>query len=149
MKTCVFAGTFDPITTGHMDIIERSLKLFDCVHVVIMDNPNKQPMFTLEERLNFIKEATAGLQGVQVCYHGGLMIDYMKSEGITTVVRGVRNSTDFDYERLQEDINKHLYPELEVVYLGSNPEFMHISSSFVRELMRYKKDFSLYIPFDY
>lgn len=148
MYDCVFAGTFDPITVGHMDIIERGIALFGHVHVVIMDNAAKRPMFSCEERLRFIEEATAELN-VTCAYHDGLMVDYLREVGIKTVIRGVRNSLDFDYERSQENINRHLYEDIEIVYLGACSELMHISSGFVRELMRCGKDVSEYIPFEF
>ena len=146
MIKAVFPGSFDPVTNGHLDIIKRAAKLFDRVTVVVFDNADKNEMFTVGQRIGFIREAIAGLDNVDVESFGGLMIDYVAQNDIDVVVRGVRGVRDFDYEYELSGIY-YATGNAESVLLPSRGENAHISSSMVRELIRYGKDPSAFIPF--
>lgn len=146
MKKACFAGSFDPITNGHVDIIARAAALFDEVVVTISDNAEKKYMFTLDERIDFIEQAIKPFANVRVDVLNGLLIDYVERNGIDAIVRGVRGVSDFDYEYSLAQI----YAETggaETVMFPSRGKNAHISSSMVRELFKYGKDPAPYIPF--
>lgn len=137
MKKAVFAGSFDPFTIGHLDVLRRAAALFDEVHVGVLVNPEKRPVFTPEERRAMIEAAVhgAGIMNARVSVSSGLLVEFARSVGARYNVRGLRNGTDFDYEYSMEYFNRRLSPELETVYLASDPAHVHISSSAVRMLM--------------
>ncbi|MBQ7161496.1 MAG: pantetheine-phosphate adenylyltransferase [Clostridia bacterium] len=146
MTKAVFPGSFDPVTNGHLDIIKRAAALFDEVIVAVVDNAEKKNMFTLEERLGFVNEAIAGLENVSAESFKGLVIDFVKEKGADVIVRGVRGVSDFDYEYELSDIY-YTTGGAESVFLPSRGENAHVSSSMVRELIRYGRDPSEFIPF--
>ena len=146
MRSCVFAGTFDPITVGHAAVIDDCLKLFDKVTVVIAENKEKSPMFTLEERLSFIRAAYGGESRVEVTSCSGLLVDFMKSRGETVDVRGIRNADDYKYENLMSRYNSDMYPQLITVYSPTPPSVEHVSSSAIRSVIKLNADFSFYVP---
>jgi len=138
MKKAIITGTFDPVTVGHLDVIKRAAAIFDEVHVCVLNNGEKQTMFTAEERLRIMKAATEKVLGnITVGSFDGLTSDYMKEHDITCIVKGVRNSTDFDYEYGIAEIMKKFLPGCETVLLPSAPEYIHVSSTFVREIIKY------------
>ena len=146
MKRAVFPGSFDPVTNGHMDLIVRAARLFDEVVVAVVSNAEKKCMFTLDERVGFIKQAAAGLPNVTVESFDGLLIDFVKEKNADVIVRGVRGVRDFDYEYELADIYAAT-GGAETVMLPSRGRNAHVSSSMVRELIRYGRDPSDYIPF--
>ncbi len=140
MKRAVVAGTFDPITLGHVDIIRRSARLFDQVVVGVAESRNKGPrgpLFSLEERVRLVKESTADIPHVEVQSFGGLLVDFVHDVGAHAVVKGLREVTDFDYEFQQTAMNYQLAPDMETLFIMSPPEYRYLSSSIVRELAQF------------
>lgn len=134
--TAAYSGTFDPVTFGHTDIISRAAKMFHELIVAVGLNASKNPRFSIDERVTLV-EATvreAGLDNVRVLPFDGLVVDFARENGVTVLVRGVRNVTDVDYEKQMAIMNRDLYPELDTVMLAPSPEYAHLSSSLVREL---------------
>jgi pantetheine-phosphate adenylyltransferase len=146
MSVAICSGSFDPITVGHIDIITRSSRLFDEIVVLVLTNPLKMPVFSLDERLGLIRKSIAGLSNVSVDFHEGLLLDYAKKIGASVVVRGLRAVTDFEYEFQMALINKRLYPELETVYLNTSAENMYLSSSIVKQIAMFRGDISQFVP---
>lgn len=145
MRKCIFAGSFDPITIGHVDMIKQCLQLFDEVVVAILTNPDKKPYFTLEERMELIRLSLDDPR-VRVRFYEGIIVDLLQEENTPFYVRGIRNGVDYDYETLTQHINKSLYPELVTLYLPTMQEHLHISSSLVRNCIFFKKDVKPYVP---
>ena len=145
IKKCLFPGSFDPFTLGHMRLVERALNLFDEVTVLILINANKRYTFSLEDRISFIEESVSKFPNVKVVAYSGLLCDYMQESGVYTVLRGVRNTVDFDYEASYFYVNKELAPNAEIVFLPTERELCHISSSVVRELLFYRADVKKYL----
>lgn len=148
MKTAVFPGSFDPVTLGHADVIERAARLFDRVYVAIVPNGAKlHPMFTDEEKLALMRACVAHLPNVTAELWGGLLTDYAASVGAQFLVRAARNATDFDAEyqlsRIYADVSDGT---LETVLLCADPRYQHISSTMVREMVKYKQDLTRYMP---
>ncbi|MCH5279050.1 MAG: pantetheine-phosphate adenylyltransferase [Christensenellaceae bacterium] len=136
MSIAVFAGSFDPFTMGHLDIVQRAAPHFEKFYIAIFKNPGKQnDRFRLDERMQQIGDAVQGLRNVYVTEFSGLVVDYCRSIGADCLVRGIRNGSDVDYERQLESVNRKLAPEIETMFLLSKPEFAHISSSLVKQLM--------------
>lgn len=133
MKTCVFAGTFDPFTTGHKQIVDKALSVYERVVVVLAINSQKTPLFSTEERMDFIKKTFIKTPEVSVDFYDGFMMDYMKENGYTDYVRGVRGDADLEYENLMKENNKKLNPAVKTVFIECDAEFMGVSSSLVRE----------------
>ena len=129
MRRCVFAGTFDPPTLGHKDIVLKCLELFDEVIVAILINPNKKPLFGEEERLAMLRKVFAAYKNVRVLSYDGLTVDLLRRENAKFYVRGIRNGTDYDYEAQLNYINMDMYKEMITVFLPTRQEFLHISSS--------------------
>ena len=146
MKKCIFAGTFDPPTLGHKDIVLKCIELFDEVIVAILINPNKKPLFSEEARLTMLKKVFAGYPGVRVLSYDGLTVDLLRREGAKFYVRGIRNGTDYDYEAQLNYINMDMYKEMSTVFLPTRQEYLHISSSLVKDALRFGKNVDSYVP---
>ena len=146
MKKCIFAGTFDPPTLGHEDIVLKCLDLFDEVIVAILINPNKKPLFSEEARLAMLKKVFAKYSNVRVLSYDGLTVDLLKREGAKFYVRGIRNGTDYDYEAQLYYINMDMYKEMSTVFLPTRQEYLHISSSLVKDALRFGKNVDKYVP---
>lgn len=146
MKKCVFAGTFDPPTLGHKDIVMKCLDLFDEVIVAILINPNKKPLFTVEQRLAMLKKVFAAYPKVRVLSYDGLTVDLLRREGVRYYVRGIRNGTDYDYEAQLNFINVDMYREMVTLFFPTRQEFLHISSGLVKDALRFEKNVDKYIP---
>ena len=146
MKIAICPGSFDPITKGHIDIIERTSKLFDKVYAVVMVNPAKTPTFTTEERVNMIKKCTAHLDNVEAESFEGLIADYAKQKDAHTLVKGLRAVTDFEYEFQQALTNKKLNSELETLFMVTNQEYMYLSSTIVRQIAEFGGDIEQFVP---
>lgn len=145
-KKALFPGSFDPFTAGHLNILNRALTMFDEVVVAIGINQDKRGFFSTQERMDVIRQATAGLQGVSIIKYDNLTIDACRELGIRHIVRGVRNMIDFENERAIADANRRLAPEVETIIIPTAQEFAHISSSAVRDLLKHKGDTSLFLP---
>ena len=146
MKRCVFAGTFDPPTLGHKDIVLKCLELFDEVIVAILINPNKKPLFSEAARLAMLRKVFAAYKNVRVLAYDGLTVDLLKRENAKFYVRGIRNGTDYDYEAQLNYINMDMYKEMITVFLPTRQEFLHISSSLVKDALKFNKNVDKYIP---
>lgn len=145
MKTAVCPGSFDPITLGHLDIIERASELFDKVIVLVMSNSAKKCAFTVGERIELIKKCIKS-DNIEVDTYSGLLVEYAKMKKATAIVKGLRAVSDFDYEFQQALINKSLYPKVETVFLTAKGENMYLSSSMVKEVCSLDGDISPYVP---
>ena len=146
MKKCVFAGTFDPPTLGHKDIVMKCLDLFDEVIVAILINPNKKPLFTVEQRLAMLKKVFAAYPKVRVLSYDGLTVDLLRREGVRYYVRGIRNGTDYDYEAQLNFINVDMYREMITLFFPTRQEFLHSRSGRVKDDLRFEKNVDKYIP---
>ena len=134
MITAVCPGSFDPVTYGHLDIIRRAASMFDRVIVLVVTNLAKQPMFTKEERMDFLRRATSGLDNVEVDSYGGLLADYTREHDARVIVKGLRAMSDFEYEFQMALTNRRLNPEAETVFLTTTAENMYLSSSLVKQV---------------
>ena len=146
MSKCVYAGSFDPITSGHLDIIERAAARFGDVSVVVPMNIEKKCAFLLEQRIDMIRKSTAHISGVSVNSLDGLLVDYMKKIGADLIIRGLRSLSDFDHEYQLASVNAKLYEDIETVFLMANPKYSFISSSIVRELIFHGGDIKGFVP---
>jgi pantetheine-phosphate adenylyltransferase len=141
-RTGVYAGSFDPITRGHEDLIKRSLQFVDRIVVAVATNVSKQPLFTLEERVAFIRSSVGGDARVDVRQFNGLLVDFARSLGASLIIRGLRAVSDFEYEFQMALMNRHLAPGLETVFMVPSLDTTYISSSLVREVARFGGDVS-------
>ncbi len=146
MKTAVYPGSFDPITMGHLDIITRAAGIFDKVVVVVMVNSKKKPMFSLEERCEFIQRVVAHFPNVEVMSSDKLLADWVKTIGDCVLVKGIRAISDFESEFQMALINRKLNPELETVFLPTSEEHLYLSSSVVKEIGSLGGDITSFIP---
>lgn len=144
MRVALFPGSFDPFTVGHYDIVERALGLFDRVVIAIGENNTKQPVFPLDERLAAIRKAFADQPRVEVVSYSDLTVDLAQRMGAQFIIRGVRDTRDFEYERSIAEANKQL-GNIETVLLYTRPEYAHISSTLVRDLLKHGRDVSEFI----
>ncbi|MFS9153058.1 pantetheine-phosphate adenylyltransferase [Streptococcus infantis] len=146
-KIGLFTGSFDPMTNGHLDLIERASKLFDKLYVGIFYNPHKMGFLPIESRKKTVEKAVGHLKNVEVmASHDELVVDVARKLGVQVLVRGLRNATDLQYESSFDYYNHQLASELETIYLHSRLEHIHISSSAVRELLKFGQDISGYVP---
>lgn len=147
MTKAVYPGSFDPVTFGHLDVIKRAASMFDELTVSVLNNSQKQPLFSVDERVNILKEATKELKNVKVDSFQGLLIDYCKANDIKVAVRGLRAITDFEYELQLAQINKKLSNgALDTVFLTTSLEYAYLSSSSVKEIAYYNGDISECVP---
>ena len=145
-KIAICPGSFDPITNGHLDIIERGSKLFDEVYVVLLNNTKKNPFFTVEERLALMGDVTKHLDNIKVDVHAGLLVEYAKKVDACAVIRGLRAVSDFEYEMQITAVNKKLKDDLETIFIMANNAYSFISSSIVKEVASYGGDLTGLIP---
>ncbi len=145
-RVALFPGSFDPFTAGHLNILQRALTMFDEVVVAVGINIGKKGFFTNEKKINIIRQATAGMEGVRVLHYDDLTINICRELGIRHIVRGVRNMIDFETERSIADANRRLAPEIETIIIPTAKEFAHISSTAVRDILKHGGDTSLFIP---
>ncbi|MCS6904236.1 MAG: pantetheine-phosphate adenylyltransferase [Bacteroidia bacterium] len=146
MKKALFPGTFDPITYGHIEIIERGLKLFDQIVIGIGSNTAKNTMFTQLQRSAWIKKYFANESKITVELYNNLTVQFARSINAQFILRGLRNAPDFEYERNIDLLNKHLDSSIETIYIISSPKTAHISSTLVREVIRYRGDLQGLVP---
>lgn len=145
-KVCVYPGSFDPITRGHLDIVERASAIFDEVIVAILHNPAKKGRITIEQRLAWIEKACAHLPNVRTDHFGGLLADYMRQSGARVIVRGLRGVSDFESEFQMAQLNRMLNPNAETLFLATSPEYASLSSSAVREIGMFGGDITPFVP---
>jgi pantetheine-phosphate adenylyltransferase len=145
MTKVVCPGSFDPVTNGHLDIIERSARLFDEVVVSVLVNPNKQGLFTIDERLALLDEATKHLPNVSTASFSGLLVDFCTQNDVDAIVKGLRAVTDFDYELQMAQMNGSL-TEVDTVFIPTSPEYSFLASSLVKEVAKHGGDVSGLIP---
>ena len=146
MKAAVYPGSFDPVTNGHLDIIDRSASLVDKLYVVIMQNPGKTNVFSVEERVEMLKEVTKKYDNVEIVAGSGLTVSVAKQLGARFLIRGIRATMDFEQELQLATANQALDPDIETVFFITRPENSFISSSNVKEIARYHGDFSRFVP---
>lgn len=146
MRIGICPGSFDPVTKGHIDILERSSQVFDKVIAVVMINPTKTPTFTTEERVEFLRRVTKHLPNVEVDSYLGLVADYAKLKGSKTLIKGLRAVTDFEYEFQQALTNKKLNPELETLFMMTDQQYMYLSSTIVRQIAGFGGDIAQFVP---
>lgn len=145
-RVALFPGSFDPFTAGHLNILKSTLTMFDKVVVAVGINQDKRGFYDMDMRMDIVREAVKGMEGVDIVKYDGLTIDVCRSLGIHHIVRGVRNMIDFETERSIADANRRLAPEIETIIIPTAQEFAHISSSAVRDLLRHGGDTSIFMP---
>jgi pantetheine-phosphate adenylyltransferase len=145
-RTAVYPGTFDPVTNGHVDLTERSLRMFDKVIVAIAANPKKQPLFDLEERIAMFKKATVGFRNLVIQGFDGLLVDYVREHKAVAIIRGLRAVSDFEYEMQMALMNRRLDSDIETVFMMPNEEYSFITSTIVKEAASYGGDVSSLVP---
>jgi pantetheine-phosphate adenylyltransferase len=146
MKIAIYPGSFDPVTTGHLNIIERASKIFDHVIVCVMVNAGKNPMFSQEERVGFIRRVTSSLPNVEVDHSGELLAEYARRRGDCVIVKGLRAGSDFEYEFQMALINHKINPALDTMFLTAEHQYTYLSSSTVKELGKYNVDLRDFLP---
>lgn len=142
----IFAGSFDPITNGHIDIIERASKLFDKLIIGILINPNKKTMFTISERIELIKKSTEHIENIEVISFEGLLVDYCRKNEVSVLVRGIRSTADVEYELQMAHMNKELANEIETIILPTSTKYSYISSSLIKEVLSFDADIENLVP---
>ena len=146
MKIAIYPGSFDPVTSGHLNIIQRAAKIFDKLIVCVMVNAGKNPMFTLEERVELIRKVTGNLPNVEVDSSSALLAEYARSKGSSVIVKGLRAGSDFENEFQMAMINHKINPDLDTMFLTAEHQYMYMSSSMVKELGSYDVDLSDFLP---
>lgn len=146
MKIAIYPGSFDPVTSGHLNIIQRASKIFDRLIVCVMVNAGKKPMFTQEERVDLIRRVTADLPNVEVDCSDELLAEYAKRKGSCVIVKGLRAGSDFENEFQMAMINRKINPDLDTMFLTADHQYMYMSSSTVKELGYYGVDLSDFLP---
>ena len=146
MRIGIYPGSFDPVTLGHLDIIERASRLVDKLYIGVLINGSKKPMFTLEERVELVKRVVKDIKNVQVEAYGGLLVDYAREKHADVLVRGLRAVTDFEYELQIAQTNHKLEPNVDTIFFTTSIEYSYVSSSLVREIASYGGDISQFVP---
>ena len=145
MKTAIYPGSFDPVTLGHYDIIERSSKIFDKLIVGVLNNSAKSPLFSVEERVNMLKDVTSHFPNVEVQSFAGLLIDFVRSNDANVIVSGLRAITDVEYELQLAQMNRVIAPEIVTLFLTTNLKYAYLSSSMAKEVAMYGGDISSFL----
>jgi len=145
MKNAIYPGSFDPVTLGHIDVIERASKLFDHLIIGVLNNSSKTPLFSVEERVNMLREVTKEFPNVEVQSFDGLTVEFAKKCGARAVVRGLRAITDFEYELQIAQLNHVISPDIDTVFLTTNLKYAYLSSSSVKEVAAYGGDISHFV----
>lgn len=147
MSTAIYPGSFDPLTNGHLSIIKGALVVVDKLIVAVLNNPKKQSLFTVEERIELIREAVGvDEKRIEVDSFGGLLVDYCRKKNVKVVVRGLRAVADFEYELQMANMNRHLYEDMETVFLMANDAYFYVSSNIVKEAASLGGDVSALVP---
>ncbi len=146
MRFAVYPGSFDPITNGHIDIIERAAEVFDKVYVAILKNSSKKPLFSVPERVELIKRVTAHIPNIEVVWFDGLLVDFMREKKATVIIKGLRAISDFEYEFQMALTNRQLAPEVETLFMMTRAQNQYLSSSIVKEVAKYKASLDGMVP---
>ncbi len=146
MITALFPGSFDPVTLAHMDILERSGRLFGRVVIAVLENPSKQPLFSVAERVDMIKESVGGRQGLEVGTFDGLTVDYARRVGASVIVRGLRAVSDFENEFQMALMNRRLHPELQTVFIPTSLRYLFLGSGVIKDVCARGGDISEFVP---
>jgi pantetheine-phosphate adenylyltransferase len=142
----IYPGSFDPVTNGHLDLIQRSAKLVDRLIVAVLNNTSKQPLFSLDERKQMLSDATSELTHVEVDSFGGLLVDYAEQRGAQAILRGIRAISDYESEMQMALLNRHLRPGTETIFLMAAEEYSFISSRMIKEVIKLGGDVSQFVP---
>ena len=145
MKTAIYPGSFDPVTLGHYDIIERASKIFDKLIVGVLINSAKSPLFSVEERVKMLEDVTADLPNVEIKAFNGLLLDFVRQNDANVIVRGLRAITDFEYELQLAQMNRVIAPEIDTLFLTTNLKYAYLSSSMAKEVAMYGGDISEFL----
>ncbi len=145
-RTAIYPGSFDPLTNGHVAIIQRGLKVFDRLVVAVANNPDKKPLFSVTERQSMIAEAVGDDPRVEVDSFDGLLVDYARRKGVHTVLRGLRAVSDFEYEFQIANMNRHLLPDVETVFVMTGEDYFFVSARLVREVATFGGDVAAFVP---
>lgn len=145
-RIAIFPGSFDPFTVGHESIVQRSISLFDKIYIMIGYNANKQSFFPIEKRMKWINQVFQNEEKVEVRLHEGLTVDFCKEVGARYILRGIRTSSDFEYERAIAQINKKMHPEIESVFLLTLPEHTPVNATIIRDIVSHGGDASMFLP---
>ncbi len=146
MRHCIYPGTFDPITYGHLDVLARAARLFDKVTVAVAQNAGKEPLFTAEQRLEMLRPNLAAFPHVELTSFGGLLVDFARAQKADAIIRGLRALSDFEFEFNMALMNRHLQPQLETIFVMPNEQFSYTSSTLVKQVARYGGDVSDFVP---
>lgn len=146
MKMAVYPGTFDPITNGHIDMIKRSLRIFDKVIIAVAPNPKKIPLFDIKDRIFMIEEATKGMKNIEIEAFEGLLVDYIRQKGAIAIIRGLRAVSDFEYEFQMALMNRKLSDTIETVFLMPSEEYSYLTSSLIKEVASYGGEVKDLVP---
>ncbi|MCH7613037.1 MAG: pantetheine-phosphate adenylyltransferase [Candidatus Marinimicrobia bacterium] len=146
MRKIIYPGTFDPITNGHLDIAERASKLFDELIIVVASNPDKDPLFSVDERMDMIKKSTHQLKNIQVETTERLLVDFAKDNSAMAIVRGLRHVSDFEYEFQMAMMNYHMAPEITTIFMMPDEKYIHLNSSILKNIVKLNGDISEYVP---
>lgn len=145
-RIAVFPGSFDPITNGHIDIIQRTIPLFDQIIIAIGINSQKQYLFSIEQRMNWLHEIFSGNEKIMISNYTGLTVDFCRSVNANFILRGLRNAIDFEYEKTIAAVNRSVFQDIETIFIPTAPELSHISSTIVRELIKYNGNYGHLVP---
>lgn len=146
MRTAVYPGSFDPVTNGHLDIIERASRVFDKVVVGVLNNAGKSPMFSIEERVDMLRSVTRHIKNVEIDSFTGLLVDFVKMKDASVIIKGLRTVADFEYEFQMALLNKALNPEYETIFMMTDSKYSYISSSMVKELAGFRGNLTGLVP---
>jgi pantetheine-phosphate adenylyltransferase len=146
MKRAIYPGSFDPVTNGHLDVVERARKLFDEVIVAVADNDEKQPLFSLEDRLDLLRQTVGKLDNVRVAQFDGLLVGFARTEKANAVIRGLRAVSDFEFEFQMALMNRKLENSVETIFLMPKEEYTYLSSRLVKEIARLGGNVSKFVP---
>ncbi|MBC8011393.1 MAG: pantetheine-phosphate adenylyltransferase [Burkholderiales bacterium] len=146
MRHCIYPGTFDPITFGHLDVLERAARLFDRVTVAIADNPGKGPLFTPAQRLDLVRAVTAKIPNVHATVFDGLLVEFARAQNAIAVIRGIRALSDFEFEFNMALMNRHLEPRLETIFVMPHETYSYTSSHLVKQVAKLGGDVSHFVP---
>ena len=146
MARAPYPGSFDPVTLGHLDLVERALNLFESITVAVADNSGKKALFDLDDRVEMLREVLADRQRITVASFSGLVVDYCKAQGFTAILRGLRTVSDFEYEYQMALTNRHLNPDVETVFVMPSVAHSYVSSSLIKDVLRNGGDVSHFLP---